>query len=111
FVSSLFILSGIAGLIYQVTWFKQLSYFMGNTTYAQSILLATFMGGLAIGSWYWGRKADTSRNTLRIFGILEISIALYCYFYAPIFNFLNSIFTDFVSMNELSTDSTSVFIT
>lgn len=109
-IALLFILSGIAGLIYQVTWFKQLSYFLGNSTYAQSILLGTFMGGLAIGSWYWGKKADSARNALRTFGVLEILIAIYCFFYQPIFNGLNSLFTIFVSGYELDSDSTTVFL-
>jgi hypothetical protein len=59
-VALLFIFSGITGLIYQIVWFKYLSLFLGNTTYAQTVVLATFMGGLAIGAWLWGRRAVAS---------------------------------------------------
>ena len=50
FVSILFAISGIAGLIYQVIWFKYLSLFMGNTTYGQMTVLAAYLGGLAFGN-------------------------------------------------------------
>jgi spermidine synthase len=79
-VAILFILSGVASLIYQVVWFRQLSYFLGSTTYSQSIVLATFMGGLAIGAWFWGKKADGSKNSLRLFAILELALSVYCFF-------------------------------
>ena len=87
-IASLFVLSGIAALMYQIVWFKHLSYFLGNTTYSQSIVLATFMGGLAIGSWWWGKKADESKNALKLFAWLEVGIAVYCFLYFPIFEFV-----------------------
>ncbi|MBI3587232.1 MAG: hypothetical protein HY088_08905, partial [Ignavibacteriales bacterium] len=71
-IALLFIISGAAGLMYQVVWFKYLSLFLGNTTYAQTVVLATFMGGLAIGASLWGRRADTSKHLLRIYAFLEI---------------------------------------
>ena len=57
-IAVLFVISGATGLMYQIAWFKYLSLFLGNTTYAQTIVLATFMGGLAIGASLWGRRAD-----------------------------------------------------
>lgn len=107
-LSSLFILSGIAALIYQVTWFKHLSYFIGSTTYAQSVVLATYMGGLAIGAWWWGKKADLSKNAIKIFAWLEIGIAIYCFMYMPIFNFVKEQFTSVVTTNNLDSDSSLV---
>ena len=47
----LFFLSGACGLVYEVIWGKYLSLFIGNTTQAHMIVLATFMGGLAAGSF------------------------------------------------------------
>jgi spermidine synthase len=107
-VVALFIFSGLASLVYQVVWFKQLSYFLGNTTYSQSVVLATFMGGLALGAWYWGKRADKFTNNLRLFALLEIALALYCFFYNPIFNFTEGQFTSFVRYFELASDSASV---
>ena len=45
-----FLLSGVAGLIYEVVWAKYLSLFLGHTAQAHTIVLATFMGGLALGN-------------------------------------------------------------
>ena len=73
----LFVVSGATGLVYQITWFKYLSYFFGNTTYAQTVVLATFMGGLAIGAWVLGKRADTTRFPLLQYAYLETGIGLY----------------------------------
>lgn len=72
----LFFLSGAAGLIYEVVWAKHLSLLLGNTTQAHTIVLATFMGGLALGYFLFGKVADKSRGILRLYGWLEIAIAL-----------------------------------
>ncbi|MEE9225296.1 MAG: hypothetical protein V3U68_03775 [Bacteroidota bacterium] len=58
----LFALSGLCSLIYEVVWFKYLSLFIGSTTYAQMIVLATFMGGLAGGYYDWGRNRAKPTN-------------------------------------------------
>jgi spermidine synthase len=106
----LFVLSGVAGLIYQVAWFKHLSYFLGNTSYSQAVVLATFMGGLAIGSWWWGKKADTIKRPILLFSLLELAIALYCFFYYPIFEFAKKYFIQFVLTNELESDGLTVLL-
>lgn len=49
----------------------------GNTVWAVSTLLTTFMAGLAIGSWLFGRIADRTGSPLRLYGILEGFIGLY----------------------------------
>jgi len=74
----LFAVSGISGLIYEVTWSKYLSLFMGSTAYSHMIVLATFMGGLALGAFFWGRFADRTLNPLRMYAALEIIIGAYC---------------------------------
>jgi len=104
-LSILFLLSGIAGLIYQVVWFKHLSYFLGNTTYSQVVVLSTFMGGLAIGAWWWGKKADVSKNVLNLFAWLEIGIAVYCFLYMHIFEGVKDLFISIVKTQGWPSDS------
>jgi len=77
----LFVISGAAGLIYQIVWFKYLGLFLGNTTHAQMIVLATFLGGLAAGNYVIGKKADALKNSARFYSFLEIGIGLYCLIY------------------------------
>jgi spermidine synthase len=72
----LFFLSGISGLIYQVVWMRMLTRILGCTIYASSTVLASFMAGLAIGSFVAGRLVDRSRSPVRWYGILEVGIAI-----------------------------------
>jgi spermidine synthase len=55
--------SGVAGLIYEVSWTRLLTLHIGHTTAAASAVVAAFMGGLAIGAAVAGRLA--ARLTLR----------------------------------------------
>src|SRR5258706_12217493 len=48
---ALFTVSGFAGLIYESIWSHYLKLFLGHAAYAQTLVLAIFMGGMAIGSW------------------------------------------------------------
>jgi len=52
----LFFGSGATALIYEVIWSKYLSQMFGSTIQAQTVVLAVFMGGLALGNHLFGRK-------------------------------------------------------
>ena len=68
----IFVLSGIAGLVYEVVWARQLVLVFGNTTQAISAILTGFFAGMAIGSVVGGRLADRVRSPLRLYGVLEL---------------------------------------
>ena len=57
-VLAIFILSGAAGLIYEIVWSRQLVLVFGNTTQAVSAILTGFFGGMAIGG---GRRRPDRR--------------------------------------------------
>ena len=69
--------SGAAGLIYELVWARALSNTIGATTYSFSILLAAFMAGLAIGGFYGGKYINDRQDAIRVFGLLQLSIALF----------------------------------
>ncbi len=73
-----FFLSGLAGLMHQVIWARLLVQLIGSTAHAQMIVLAVFMGGLAIGATWFGKLADQHRHPLRLYIILELVIGGYC---------------------------------
>jgi spermidine synthase len=73
-VVSLFFFSGAGGLVYEVVWMRLLVNVFGATTLAFTTVLAAFMAGLAIGSYIFGRVADRSRRSLRIYGLLQLGI-------------------------------------
>jgi len=69
----LFGLSGLCSLIYEVVWSRMLVTVMGNTAIAASTILSSFMAGLALGSYYWGKRGlSQGRSALAVFGVLEI---------------------------------------
>src|SRR5450759_4967128 len=75
-IFGIFILSGAAGLIYEVVWARQLVLVFGNTTQAVSAILTGFFGGIAIGSVIGGRIADRARRPLRMYGLLELILVV-----------------------------------
>ena len=70
----IFLLSGFAGLVYEVVWARQLVLVFGNTTQAVSAILTGFFGGMALGSVIGGRIADRVRSPLRMYAILELLV-------------------------------------
>ena len=77
FLLVLFFLSGACTLVYQVVWVRMLVLVFGTGAFAVSTVLAAFMAGLALGSFYFGRLADKSENNLRLYAFLELGIAAF----------------------------------
>jgi predicted membrane-bound spermidine synthase len=75
-VLAIFVLSGAAGLVYEIVWSRQLVLVFGNTTQAVSAILTGFFGGMAIGAAVGGRIADRVRSPLRFYGLLEIALVV-----------------------------------
>jgi predicted membrane-bound spermidine synthase/glycosyltransferase involved in cell wall biosynthesis len=71
-VLAIFILSGAAGLMYEVVWARQLVLVFGNTSQAIATILTGFFAGMAIGSVLGGRLADRVRSPLRLYGVIEL---------------------------------------
>lgn len=72
-VPGAFVLSGVAGLILQVAWFRLLALSLGSTLAATSAVLSAFMAGLALGAWFFGRRARAIGNPLRTYALLEVA--------------------------------------
>ena len=88
----LFVFSGAAGLIYEVLWMRMLGLVFGATTFATSAVLAAFMGGLALGSAWAGKKTIAWRNPLRVYGWMELAIAVYALLVPLLFNLIDAIY-------------------
>ncbi len=69
--------SGMAGLIYEIVWSRALTNTIGGTVYSLSILLASFMAGLAIGGHYGGIYVSTRKEPIRVFAALQLGIGLF----------------------------------
>lgn len=77
-ILALFVLSGATSLVYEVLWLRELILIFGSTQFATSTVLATFMGGLALGAFVAGRwLGPRAARPLAVYGWLEIGIGLY----------------------------------
>lgn len=73
---AIFVLSGFAGLIYQSIWSHYLGLFLGHAAYAQALVLAIFMGGMAAGAAWIARAGQRWRNLIRGYAVIEAIIGL-----------------------------------
>src|SRR5688572_23873753 len=87
---ALYVLSGAAALILEVTWSRLFTLQFGHTTGATSTVLAAFMGGLAAGAAIGGRLAGpftesregassstgSRKRALRLYAMLEVVVAV-----------------------------------
>ena len=72
----LFVASGFAGLIYESIWTHYLKLFLGHAAYAQSLVLAVFMGGMAAGAAWCGRRSPRIANPLLAYALVEALIGV-----------------------------------
>jgi len=64
-------ISGVAALVYQTLWVKQLALIVGVDVYAVTTAVSAFFAGLAIGGAVFGRRSDSVARPLRLFAALE----------------------------------------
>ena len=69
-------LSGLAGLVYEVVWLREVGLRFGNTLSATGTVLAVFMAGMALGSVWLGQRADRTERPLGLYAGLEVGIGL-----------------------------------
>jgi spermidine synthase len=82
----IFTLSGFSGLIYESIWTHYLKLFLGHAAYAQTLVLAIFMGGLAAGSWICSRYSGRWKNLLAGYALAEGTIGMLALIFHPVFD-------------------------
>ncbi len=88
----LFFLSGATALIYEVIWSNYLKLMMGSTVQAQTVVLAVFMGGLALGNRLFGKRADALAEPLKWYGYVEIAIGVYAFLFGVLYQLADKVF-------------------
>ena len=97
-IYSLFLLSGVSGLIYQIVWTRLLMIVFGNTMLATSTVLSAFMGGLAAGSYVLGRYIDRKpRRLIQVYAMLEAGIGLFALLFPFLIHAVTPIYTGLYS--------------
>ena len=71
-----FALSGFFSLGYEVLWTKAISLFIGNSVYAFSAMLTTFLFGLGLGGVVVAKFADRLKRPWFWLGLIEIAIGV-----------------------------------
>ena len=87
----LFAGSGCSALIYETVWYQLLQLSIGSTSVSLGFLLATFMGGLCIGSVGLPRMKLGGQHPLRVYAYLELGIgacAILVHFLLPLVNLI-----------------------
>ena len=72
----LFLVSGMSGLIYQVVWVRMFGLVFGNTLFASSTVLSSFMAGLCAGSYFAGKYLSRRGDCLRLYSLIELFIGV-----------------------------------
>src|SRR5450631_1092292 len=72
----LFVCSGCAALIYEVVWYQSLALIVGSNAVSMAVVLATYMGGMGLGSLAYLRWKGRFAHPLRVYARLEITIAV-----------------------------------
>jgi predicted membrane-bound spermidine synthase len=72
----IFFLSGASALIFETLWFQLAGITFGNSVWASSVVLTSFMGGLALGNALAARYGRRVARPLVLYARLEILIAL-----------------------------------
>ena len=74
---SLIFLSGAAALIYELIWFRMLNIIFGVSGFAVATVVSVFLLGIGIGSIIFGKLAEKTKNTLKMYAYIELGIAVF----------------------------------
>ena len=85
FLLAVFVVSGFTGLIYESIWSHYLKLFLGHAAYAQTLVLAIFMGGMALGSWAVAHYSARIRQLLWAYVLVEGLIGILGLLFHPSF--------------------------
>jgi len=87
----LFGVAGFASLAYEVVWTRALIFFISSTTYSFTIILTTFLIGIALGSAIMAKPTDRLKRLIFWFGAFELIIAIAAIASLPLLRQLNAI--------------------
>ncbi|MFC1532525.1 fused MFS/spermidine synthase [Thermodesulfobacteriota bacterium] len=74
---TIFTVTGFCAMAYEVVWSRLLGLIVGPTTYSFTIVLVTFITGLAFGSIFFGWQGDRVKNVTFLLLFTQIVAALF----------------------------------
>jgi spermidine synthase len=73
---AIFFLSGASALVFENIWFRQAGLAFGNSVWATSIVLASFMGGLGLGNALAAHRGAHLDRPIRAYAGLELVVGV-----------------------------------
>ena len=71
-----FFASGFLALTYEVCWIRKSTHVFGAASLAVSTVLGVFFGGLALGSYLFGRRAPQVKMPMMWYAALEVGVGV-----------------------------------
>ena len=81
----IFAVSGFCAMSYEVIWTRLLGLIVGPTTYSFTVVLVTFIFGLALGSMFFGWLADKTGKPLWLLISTQTAAALFAFATSQLF--------------------------
>jgi spermidine synthase len=97
----LFFASGASALVYEVVWLHLLRLVIGASAPSLGILLASFMGGMFLGSFFLSRLVPRSYDPIRVYAWLEIGVGCFGLLLPLVLPFARSIYVGVVGYGPL----------
>ena len=85
------VFSCICGVLYEVIWTRQLILFFGSPGFAVSTVLSALIGGLGLGSFYFGRLVREKKQLLRLYALLGAGLGIFALIFPILLDILNAI--------------------
>ncbi|MFQ5671960.1 MAG: fused MFS/spermidine synthase [Nitrospinales bacterium] len=76
--------SGVAAMVYQVAWNRIFSLVLGSSVYAFSLIVTTFVLGLALGAAVFSRLCGLFGNRVKALGLLQVGIGVSAFATLPL---------------------------
>jgi len=71
-----FLVSGAAGLVYEIVWSKEIAYLLGSALQSVATVTAAFLGGLALGAQVLGTRLARQPAPGRRYAQLELGVGI-----------------------------------
>jgi predicted membrane-bound spermidine synthase len=106
--NAIFFASGFAGLIYESIWTQYLKLFLGHAAYAQTLVLAIFMGGMAIGAALVARRTLRISKPLAVYAAIEAALGVLAFAFHPLFTSATAGYYDLAFVRHIEGTRSSV---
>ncbi len=88
YIKMLLIASGFAAMAYEILWTRTLELYINSTTYSFSIMLFTYLLGIAIGSFLNSSFIQQIKNKIFLLSFLQLIIGIFVFIGFPLFSLI-----------------------